>query len=41
VKHRVPIWKKEFYTDGTVAWVDPTAAVGAEPARDELSRVGS
>lgn len=41
VKHRVPIWKKEFYTDGTVAWVDPTAAAGALPARDGLSRVGS
>jgi molybdopterin synthase catalytic subunit len=26
LKHRVPIWKKEFYADGTVAWVDPTAA---------------
>ena len=25
VKRRVPIWKKEFYADGTVAWVDPTA----------------
>ncbi|HTO74209.1 MAG TPA: molybdenum cofactor biosynthesis protein MoaE [Gemmatimonadales bacterium] len=24
VKHRVPIWKKEFYADGTVGWVDPT-----------------
>lgn len=24
VKHRVPIWKKEFYSDGTVGWVDPT-----------------
>jgi molybdopterin synthase catalytic subunit len=24
VKHRVPIWKKEFYADGEVAWVDPT-----------------
>ena len=21
VKHNVPIWKKEFYTDGTTAWV--------------------
>ncbi|MCB9496044.1 MAG: molybdenum cofactor biosynthesis protein MoaE [Fibrobacteria bacterium] len=21
VKHRVPIWKKEWFTDGTVAWV--------------------
>ena len=24
VKHRVPIWKREFYADGTEAWVDPT-----------------
>jgi molybdopterin synthase catalytic subunit len=23
-KRRVPIWKKEFYADGTVGWVDPT-----------------
>lgn len=22
IKHRVPIWKREFYTDGTVAWVE-------------------
>ncbi len=21
IKHRVPIWKKEFYADGTSAWV--------------------
>ena len=26
-KRRVPIWKREFYADGTVAWVDPTAKV--------------
>jgi molybdopterin synthase catalytic subunit len=24
VKQRVPIWKKEFYADGNVDWVDPT-----------------
>ena len=24
VKARVPIWKHEFYADGTAAWVDPT-----------------
>ena len=24
VKRRVPIWKKEFYRDGDVVWVDPT-----------------
>ncbi len=30
VKRRVPIWKREHYADGTVAWVDPTRA--AAPA---------
>lgn len=25
LKVRVPIWKKEFYGDGAVEWVDPTA----------------
>jgi molybdopterin synthase catalytic subunit len=24
VKGRVPIWKKEFYQDGAVGWVEPT-----------------
>lgn len=24
LKRRVPVWKQEFYADGTVAWVDPT-----------------
>ena len=27
VKRRVPIWKREYYADGTIGWVDPTAAV--------------
>jgi molybdopterin synthase catalytic subunit len=27
VKRRVPIWKREFYADGTVVWVDPTATL--------------
>jgi molybdopterin synthase catalytic subunit len=27
VKRRVPIWKREHYGDGTVTWVDPTAAL--------------
>jgi len=26
VKRRVPIWKREHYTDGSRAWVDPTRA---------------
>jgi molybdopterin synthase catalytic subunit len=32
VKRRVPIWKREHYADGSVAWVDPTASAGAQPA---------
>lgn len=28
-KRRVPIWKREYYGDGTEAWVDPTAALRA------------
>jgi molybdopterin synthase catalytic subunit len=27
VKRRVPVWKREYYADGTIAWVDPTAAM--------------
>jgi molybdopterin synthase catalytic subunit len=26
VKRTVPIWKQEYYADGSVEWVDPTAA---------------
>lgn len=25
VKRRLPVWKKEYYADGSVAWVDPSA----------------
>jgi molybdopterin synthase catalytic subunit len=25
VKRRVPVWKREYYADGSVVWVDPTA----------------
>lgn len=25
LKHRVPVWKKEYYADGAVKWVDPTS----------------
>jgi molybdopterin synthase catalytic subunit len=27
MKARVPIWKREVYTDGSQVWVDPTRAV--------------
>jgi molybdopterin synthase catalytic subunit len=26
LKQRVPIWKREHYTDGTREWIDPTAS---------------
>jgi molybdopterin synthase catalytic subunit len=26
VKRRVPIWKQEFYADGSVGWVEPAGA---------------
>ena len=32
VKSRVPIWKREHYADGSVAWVDPTTPAGVESA---------
>ena len=32
VKRRVPIWKRESYADGSIAWVDPTAPSGTTPA---------
>ncbi|HEX5819203.1 MAG TPA: molybdenum cofactor biosynthesis protein MoaE [Gemmatimonadales bacterium] len=38
VKRRVPIWKREYYADGTVGWVDPTAPGGAVPARPEAGQ---
>lgn len=33
LKRRVPIWKREYFADGSVAWVDPTAASGLTPVR--------
>jgi molybdopterin synthase catalytic subunit len=41
VKRRVPVWKKEFYGDGTVEWVDPTAgrdSAGVESQSSEVRR---
>lgn len=32
VKRRLPIWKRETYADGMVAWVDPTAPGGVVPS---------
>ena len=32
VKMRLPIWKRERYTDGSEAWVDPTAGGSHHPA---------
>ena len=33
LKRRVPIWKREHYTDGTREWVDPSGHVAAESPR--------
>lgn len=38
VKRRVPIWKREHYGDGAVAWVDPTASGGARAPADPSPR---
>ena len=37
MKRRVPIWKREYYTDGTVAWVDPTAPGGIQFSSEEMT----
>jgi molybdopterin synthase catalytic subunit len=31
LKRRVPIWKRETYTDGTESWVDPTTQGAVTP----------
>lgn len=31
IKKRVPIWKNEFYVDGSEAWVDPTKSATTDP----------
>lgn len=36
LKGRVPIWKRETYSDGTVHWVDPTSP-GAELREAEVA----
>ena len=33
LKRRVPIWKREHYTDGTREWVDPTGHTSAVSPR--------
>ncbi|MGJ8640743.1 MAG: molybdenum cofactor biosynthesis protein MoaE [Opitutaceae bacterium] len=31
IKHRLPIWKKELYTDGTEAWIESNHCGCADP----------
>ena len=38
VKRRVPIWKKEFYRDGTVEWVDPSHRSAGRAANPVAAR---
>jgi len=35
VKHRLPIWKKEIYSDGTHAWIESNHCGCADPANLE------
>ena len=43
VKRRVPVWKREYYADGSLEWVDPTRVSGyagkqvSPPAVGELA----
>lgn len=42
VKHRVPIWKEEFYTDGTSAFVEGCALEGPRAVSDSaMNGVGT
>lgn len=35
IKRRLPVWKKEHYTDGTVSWVEGTVPPGTGAPRAE------
>lgn len=35
LKRRVPIWKREHYTDGSREWVDPTRVSGSDHGGDD------
>ena len=37
LKQRVPIWKREYYTDGRVHWQHPSAVAGSLPGSSEVS----
>ncbi len=39
MKRRVPIWKREYYADGSVAWVDPTAPGGIHLSSEPSSLI--
>lgn len=40
VKHRLPIWKKEIYSDGSEAWIENNHCGCADPANlDEMQQL--
>ncbi len=41
LKRRVPVWKREHYTDGPREWVDPTRAVAPAPGAPPRFEVAS
>jgi len=38
LKQRVPIWKREHYTDGRVQWQHPSVVAGDSPGSSEVQR---
>ncbi len=41
VKHRVPIWKKEHYTDGDSGWVNCEACASTAQSKPPATATGS
>jgi molybdopterin synthase catalytic subunit len=39
VKRRLPVWKREHYTDGTREWVDPTRTTDHGAVADDVGAV--
>jgi molybdopterin synthase catalytic subunit len=41
LKRRVPIWKREYYADGTVEWVEAGKRVSGEEGKQEAGSTGA
>jgi molybdopterin synthase catalytic subunit len=38
IKARVPIWKEQFFADGTVEWVGAGEQLPSEPPSQEIEK---